>query len=133
MNGDPLDLTGSWTGMFNYPRAMPPGSFTAELREQGGVVIGETEERSDSPADRGATLHALIEGNRSGLGIVFVKHYDAARRLDTPVNYSGTLSPNGDEITGTWNIAGNWSGTFLMVRRARRGAAIERRIAETVR
>ena len=35
-----LDLSGRWTGMFNYPGPFPPVGFEAELRDQGGSITG---------------------------------------------------------------------------------------------
>jgi hypothetical protein len=127
---DPLDLSGSWHGLFNYPRGMPPTSFEAELREVGGTITGETREASDSAEDEAAILHAYVEGHRSGLQVDFIKRYDLMRRAGKPVSYSGTLSPDGDEITGRWNLPGDWSGTFLMVRSSRRAAEVEREVAD---
>lgn len=75
----------------------------------------------------------MIEGERRGFEVRFTKRYDAFRRATTPVHYSGTLSEDGAEISGTWTIPGNWSGTFLMVRAKPKAAAFERKIAETVR
>ena len=135
MSDDPLDLTGAWTGIYDYPRGMPPNRFTASLRETGGTVTGETVE--PSPSDHagygGGDAHAFLDGRRDSAQVSFVKHYDAAHRAATPVAYAGTISGDGDEITGRWEVAGHWSGTFIMIRRSRGGAAIARREAEVVR
>lgn len=130
---DPLDVSGSWRGIFNYPQALPPNSFEAELREAGGIVTGETREVGDGEDEGETILHAYLDGRRSGTGISFVKRYDLLRRAANPVHYDGTLSPEGDEITGRWTIAGNWSGTFLMVRSSRRAEEAVREGAETAR
>jgi len=129
---DPLDVTGHWDGIFSYPRGLPPNHFTAELREENGRVIGETREPSDSPFDEASELQALLEGTRSGAAISFTKFYDSARRIK-PVAYRGTLSPDGDEISGAWTIHGDWSGPFLMTRLSNKAAARTRGTAETVR
>ena len=77
---DPLDVTGSWEGIFNYPRTMPASGFRCELREHGGVVTGETQERGDAGAERGQTLLALLDGRRDGHALRFVKRYDDPAR-----------------------------------------------------
>lgn len=135
MSGDPLDVSGEWTGLYNYPRGLPPNQFAATLRETAGMIAGETTEPSPShhTGDGGGRAHAFLDGRRNGDAIDFLKHYDAVHRAATPVAYAGTISPDGDEITGRWSIAGDWSGTFLMIRRSRRDTAIERRTAEIVR
>jgi hypothetical protein len=133
VSGVARDLTGTWSGIFNYPRSLPPGQFTAELRDHGGQLAGETTELGQTRRDQGSTLHALIEGRRTGGSVDFVKRYDAERRANTPVYYTGSISADGDEITGTWDIPGHWNGTFIMIRQARNAAMEERRVAETVR
>jgi hypothetical protein len=133
MASEDHDLSGAWKGFFNYPRALPATPFDAELREHLGTIAGETFELGTTARNRGQPLHAMIEGQRQGREVLFVKRYDEFRRAATPVHYSGTLSSDGNEISGTWTIPGNWSGTFLMIRARPKAAAAERRIAETVR
>ncbi|WP_174280356.1 hypothetical protein [Sphingomonas bacterium] len=132
---DPLDVTGTWSGIYNYPRSLPANPFGAVLRESGGVVTGETTERSPSrhPGYGGEEARAFLDGRREGTSVHFVKHYDATHRVGTPVLYQGTIAPDGDEITGRWEVSGDWSGTFIMTREARHWAEEELRVAETVR
>ena len=128
-----VNLSGAWKGIFAYPRSLPPNQFDAELRDHGGILTGETFEQGNTPRTRGQPLHAMIEGNRNGCHVHFVKRYDAFRRAATPVFYSGRLSEDGSEISGIWEIPKHWAGTFLMVRARSKGAGAERKIAETVR
>ena len=129
---DPLDLTGSWEGIFSYPRDLPPNGFRCDLRETAGRIVGETHERSDAGHDHGATTLALLDGTRHQNSVQFTKHYDDARRAHETVSYVGALSQDGDEITGRWAIVGDWSGTFIMVREIRHAAVEEQRRSETV-
>jgi hypothetical protein len=128
-----LNLTGRWTGIFSYPRTLPPNQFEAELRDHLGALTGETFELGNNPRNKGQPLRAMIEGHRHGHEVSFIKHYDAFRRAATPVHYSGRVSGDGSEISGTWDIPGHWSGSFLMIRARPAAEAAERRIAETVR
>ncbi|HEX4738242.1 MAG TPA: hypothetical protein VH331_11840 [Allosphingosinicella sp.] len=107
-----LDLTGRWSGIYNYPHTMPPTPFEAVLRDGGGLITGETVE----PGGRGGTLHAMVEGQRQGSAVRFAKLYDEPPRAAYRVDYVGAIADGGDEIHGRWQIPGNWSGTFLMVR-----------------
>ena len=125
-----LDLTGHWHGIFNYPDGSPPTEFEAELREIGGIVTGETTEPSDGIEDIAADQCAFIEGRRAGHAVTFVKRYDEMHR--DPVHYDGTISDEGTEVSGRWTIAGEWSGTFLMIRPARQEAEAEQEIAAPV-
>ncbi|MGR6330748.1 hypothetical protein ACU5AX_16930 [Sphingomonas sp. XXL09] len=130
---DPLDVTGSWDGIFSYPRAMPPNGFRCELREHAGRISGETQERRDTGPDRGTTIRALLDGVRQGRSVRFTKRYDSPDLAYYAVVYDGALAADGDEISGRWDIAGHWSGSFIMVRQQRRGVAAKRTVAEEVR
>ena len=124
-----LDLTGNWAGFYNYPVAAPPVNFQAVLHDSGGRLTGTTSE----PGDAGAgTLHAVIDGRRQGAAVSFLKMYDQADEDYDSVQYSGTVASGGDEIEGRWQVAGGWSGTFLMVRARRAFEEAERLEAETV-
>lgn len=130
---DDTNLTGRWKGIFHYPRGLPPGQFDAELVEHAGTLTGETFEVSTNPRRLGQQEHAMIDGVRTGSLVRFIKHYDAFRRVRTPVHYDGTVSADGTEISGTWTIPGQWSGAFLMIRATPTGAEAERKVAEPVR
>ena len=124
------DLSGQWSGIFNYPSMFPPNSFEATIRDVGGVITGlitQPREVFDAP---GAPRQAVIEGSRSGPTLSFVKIYDDLER-PTP-HYHGTIQPGGDEIEGEWTIPGDWSGTFLMIRGSGAGESVERRVSEKV-
>lgn len=128
------DLSGGWDGIYNYPHTRRPTAFTAILRDVAGMIVGETSEPATLPGERGSVLHALLEGAREGSSLRFAKTYDEpgyARR--NAVLYTGTINGNGTEITGRWEISGNWSGTFIMVRQVREEEATEVKTAETVR
>jgi hypothetical protein len=132
MAGEELNLSGTWRGIFNYPRLLPPNQFEAELRDYLGVLTGETFERGNGFRNKGRPLHAMLEGQRQGYVVTFIKRYDEFKRVSTPVHYAGAVSGDGAEISGTWEIPGQWSGTFLMIRAEPPSVAIERKIAETV-
>ncbi len=130
---DARDLTGQWEGIFNYPRGMAPNGFAATLVEHSGAITGETHERSDAGHDHSDELVAVVEGERIGSAVRFTKRYDELARAHYAVRYDGTLSPEGDEITGEWTIPGVWSGSFIMVREIGRSVEEERRVGEEVR
>ena len=128
--GGEQDLSGKWSGIYNYPSLFPANSFEAELRDEGGIVTGIITQPREYFEGPGPPQQAVIEGRRDGGIVSFVKFYDDLNR-PTP-HYRGTVRPGGDEIEGQWTIEGHWSGTFLMIRGSRAGEAIERRISETV-
>jgi hypothetical protein len=127
------NLSGAWDGIFNYPRGYRPNAFIATLQDSGGFLTGETTEPSQEQHDRNAILHAWLEGRRDGATITFVKSYDDPARAHYAVRYAGTVTPDGSEISGQWDIPGVWSGTFIMVRKTGTAEMVERKVTETVR
>jgi hypothetical protein len=125
-------LSGEWDGIFNYPHHMPPQAFTATLRDEGGILTGETTESGEESRDP-AVLHAWLEGRRSGDAVHFVKSYDATSRADYVVHYAGTLAPDGNEISGRWDVPGVWSGSFIMVRKAGKAEEVGEEAVEAIR
>jgi len=129
-SGD-LDLSGEWTGVYNYPVAIPPVSFEAAIQDQGGRISGTTSEVGPSAFGSPSKRDAVIDGHREGRSVRFIKMYDRADEEYDVVTYAGSIEAEGDEIGGTWAVAGT-SGTFLMVRRSRASEAVERETDERI-
>jgi hypothetical protein len=124
------DLTGRWSGIFNYPALFPPNSFEADIRDTGGLIAGLITQPRETFEGPGPARQAIIEGSREGSTLRFVKFYDD---LDRPTpHYHGVIQPGGDEIEGEWTIPGDWSGTFLMIRGGRAEEAVERKVSVEV-
>jgi len=131
MSGDGgYDLTGDWSGIYSYPALYPPNTFEASIRDAGGVITGVIRQPGEVFEQAGSQQHAVIEGSRVGSLVRWVKMYDDLTRA-TP-QYQGTIQPDGNEIEGTWHIPGNWSGTFLMIRRRAEGAQETRKESEQI-
>ena len=126
------DLTGEWTGIFNYPYRFPSTQFQASLRDHGGLISGVTIEPDLEPQGDGGTLHAVLEGSREGSLVRFTKTYDDLRHAADVIHYEGQVDQSGDEIAGHWTIPGMWSGTFLMIRASRTDEKAARRVSEKV-
>ena len=124
------DLSGQWSGIYNYPALYPPNTFEATIRDSGGVVTGVITQPGEFFEPPGTVQQAVIDGRRNGTSLSFVKMYDDLNR-PTP-HYHGVIQAGGDEIEGEWTIPGNWSGTFLMVRGPRTKASVERRVPEKI-
>ncbi|HEY5720790.1 MAG TPA: hypothetical protein VIT45_00555 [Allosphingosinicella sp.] len=129
MSGE-VDLTGEWSGIYNYPSLYPPNSFEASIRDSGGIITGVIRQPGEFFEPAGTMQHAVIEGSREGSIVRFVKMYDDLSR-PTP-HYSGIIQPGGDEIEGEWTIPGDWSGTFLMVRGGKAEAEEELEVGEEI-
>ena len=124
------DLTGEWSGIYNYPAHYPPNNFEASIRDSGGIVTGVIREPGEFYEPAGTHHHAVIQGSREGNRVRWVKMYDDLNHA-TP-HYLGRIQPGGDEIEGEWHIPGNWSGTFLMVRGGKAKAEEARKVSEEV-
>jgi len=124
------DLTGEWSGIYNYPALYPPNTFEASIRDAGGVLTGVIRQPGEVFEQPGSQQHAVIDGSRDGSLVRWVKLYDDLTRA-TP-HYQGTIQPDGNEIEGTWHIPGNWSGTFLMIRGRKEVAGKTRKVGEEI-
>jgi hypothetical protein len=125
-----LNLTGEWSGIYNYPAHYPPNNFEASIRDSGGIITGVIRQPGEFFERSGIHQHSVIEGTREGDLVRWVKVYDDLSRA-TP-HYEGTVHADGNEIDGTWHIPGDWSGTFLMVRRREEKAQEARMVAEKI-
>ena len=125
----PEHLTGVWQGLYMYPLALEPGAFTATLLDIVGAVSGSIHEMSNNDHGPQRQLNASVDGRRDGSSVHFVKQYDGAGGAgwDHAVYYTGVLSADRCEIEGVWDIPGEWSGRFLMIRSRAAPTAARRR------
>ena len=128
--GGEHDLTGEWSGIYNYPARYPPNAFEASIRDSGGIITGVIRQPGEFFEPPGTLQHAVIEGTREGNLVRWVKIYDDLTRA--PPRYEGRIQPGGDEIEGEWHHPGDWSGTFLMVRARKAKASEERKVSEEI-
>lgn len=111
-----LDLSGSWHGLYSYPRTKAPVHFEASLNETDGWLLGTICETGTVGAAAGLTISASLQGRRTERTVTFLKMYDGSFRGYDSVRYVGVVSEDGTEIEGRWTVPGSWSGAFLMIR-----------------
>ena len=120
-----INLTGGWDGTFTYPdvpEAGPTTPFLATITDRGGVIEGTIIEPHEFES---GTAHATLVGQRIGRSVHFAKDYHGAGwEYRETVLYYGTLSEDGDTITGEWQIE-HWRGGFEMTRQSRVDAEAE--------
>jgi hypothetical protein len=120
MTGETDNLTGVWHGLYSYDLAKAPVYFVATLMSGKNWITGTSHEAVNEIIGQTLTLFAALEGSLDGSKVAFVKTYDGSGGWDHSVPYTGTLSPDGTEIEGAWEIveAGYLpaTGRFLMIR-----------------
>ena len=129
MADDARNLTGVWQGLYTYPHGQSV-SFVATLIDSAGALSGSVHEpgcHGDAPS---GTLYATLAGSRSGSAVEFRKTYDGKVPRYRAVDYAGTLNADATEVEGRWTISGMWSGTFLMIRPARKEESVERKATQ---
>ena len=129
-DASPLNLTGTWHGLYSYPAEKEPVSFVATLSESDSWFTGTTEETGSAGDAVGRRLTASLQGRRMQRSVTMLKMYHGAYALYDSVHYAGDLNEDGTEIAGRWEVPGNWSGTFLMVRARTTGTTTETIAAE---
>ena len=128
---DANNLTGIWQGLYSYPQALAPVSFTATLLESGAWLSGSIHEVAQRHSGESTEASATLLGGREGQVVKFTKTYDGTNGWSHSVAYGGALSDDATEIEGRWATQG-WSGKFLMIRPEGRRAGQLREAFERV-
>jgi hypothetical protein len=127
-------LTGVWHGLYSYDLASAPVYFVATLMSGAGWISGTSHEAINEIVGQALTLFASLEGSIVGAKVSFIKTYDGSGGWSHSVPYEGTLSPDGTEIEGRWEIIEKGymqvSGRFLMIRSNGASEALVRRVYE---
>jgi hypothetical protein len=129
--GESPDLSGAWNGLYSFPEGLPPVFFDADLADAEGWITGAVSETVMIGAHK-RVLTSSLSGRRTGREVTWLKTYDDAPVEYDAVHYEGRINADATEIEGRWVIAGNWSGTFLMIRGARGRARRARDVAVSV-
>ena len=111
-----IDLTGQWSGEFAYPaHAGPVTPFLATIEDQAGRLSGTIIEPDIVVG--AATAEASFTGIRHGSTVDFTKSYGprASYGYENPVDYVGSISSDGNTISGVWSLL-EFDGTFEMRR-----------------
>ncbi|MGG6237083.1 hypothetical protein ACQ4N7_00455 [Nodosilinea sp. AN01ver1] len=95
------DLSGMWLG--TYWQRDTPTRFEATLVQGGNQLSG-------SILDDGYLGEAQLSGTVSGRQVRFVKRYITATQ--TTIDYTGTVSEDGNHLTGQWSISGFDAGPW---------------------
>lgn len=100
-NENNRSISGEWFGNYYYAGTSEPNGFEAVFIESSGAVEGNI-------LDDGRLGEAQVIGTYSAPSLSFTKVY----RATEPVKYVGTLSEDGNMVSGTWSINPNCYGTW---------------------
>ncbi|WP_035990274.1 hypothetical protein [Leptolyngbya sp. KIOST-1] len=95
------DLSGMWLG--TYWQRETPTRFEATLVQGGNALSGRI-------LDAGYLGEAQLSGTVAGRQVQFVKRYLTANQ--TAIDYTGTVSEDGNHIAGQWSIVGFDNGVW---------------------
>ncbi|MBD1850929.1 hypothetical protein [Leptolyngbya sp. FACHB-711] len=95
------DITGTWLG--TYWQDGNPTRFEATFVQGGNTLSGRI-------LDDGMLGEAQVTGDLVGRRIQFTKQYLTSS--PQPIQYQGTLSEDGNTMSGKWNIGRRYSGSW---------------------
>jgi hypothetical protein len=95
------DLSGMWLG--TYWQRDTPTRFEATLVQGGNTLSGSILDDSDLG-------EARLSGTVSGRQVRFVKRYLTSNQ--TAIDYTGTVSEDGNHMAGQWSIPGFDAGPW---------------------
>ncbi len=111
-----VNLTGSWSGAYAYPRPdIPPVNFNVTMSMEGEWLTGTIIEPNTFGKKTSERLYADIRGAVMEDGrVVFLKKYNGTADVSHFVLYEGRLDETKRNIQGRWNVRSDWGGTFFM-------------------
>ncbi|HEY9696406.1 MAG TPA: hypothetical protein V6D10_04035 [Trichocoleus sp.] len=95
------DITGTWLG--TYWQQGTPTRFEVTFVQGGNCLSGQV-------LDDGDLGEAQVNGEIIGRSIQFTKQYLTGN--NPPINYTGTLSEDGNLMQGKWAIGKRHSGSW---------------------
>lgn len=112
-----MDIAGFWTGKYAYDEVIGlVVEFHAGLSQTGSILSGNTTERNTFGGQDEHILIAELFGKVSLQSIRFMKRYTNVAQGQEKIIYSGSISNDGNAISGSWVMMSMWSGTFTMSR-----------------
>ncbi len=111
-----VEVAGKWKGMYYFQDGRPPVQLTLNLSQSStnaGVWGNSVEPNTFNKT--GGELKANLRGHLEGNYLSFIKTYDGSKGYSHSVLYSGTVSKNGNSITGKWSVK-NLVGNFEISR-----------------
>ena len=100
---DDISIAGGWLGTYAYQGAH---SWQPPMRFEATFAVGDGGRITGTILDDGPPGEADVNGTQTGRQVQFVKVYRMADPYYeiAPIQYEGTLSDDGRQMTGTWTV-----------------------------
>ena len=107
-----LDLTGTWSGDWWRSDGDEEGTLTVALIQSGGSLSGDMTVTSTTFSySRDTTVSGTVEGSDVVFGIAI-----GGNGAIVTIDYEGTVSEDGDQMSGTYSMSTGYTGTWDVTR-----------------
>ncbi len=107
-----LDLTGTWSGDWWRSDEGEEGTLTVALTQSGSSLSGDMTFTSTTFSySQDTTVSGTVEGN----DVVFGMAIGGNGSIVT-IDYEGTVSEDGDQMSGTYSMSTGYTGTWSVTR-----------------
>ena len=107
-----VDISGTWSGNWSRSDGGEVGTMIAIITQIGGSLSGDMTVTSTTfPSSKETTVSGSVEGNDVVFGIAISTNGETVT-----IDYVGTISEDGDQMSGTYSISTGYTGTWNATR-----------------
>ncbi|MBA7677690.1 hypothetical protein ES703_85951 [subsurface metagenome] len=107
-----LDVTGTWSGDWSRSDGGEVGTMIAVITQSGSSLSGDMTVTSTTFSTvKETTVSGSVEGNDVVFGIAI-----STNGTIVTIDYVGTISEDGDQMSGTYSISTGYTGTWNATR-----------------
>ena len=107
-----IDVTGTWSGSWWRSDGDEKGTLTVALTQSGSSLSGDMTVTSTTFSySRDTTVSGTVEGNDVVFGIAI-----GGNGAIVTIDYEGTVSEDGDQMSGTYSMSTGYTGTWNVTR-----------------
>jgi hypothetical protein len=106
------DITGTWSGDWWRSDGGEEGTLIATLVQSGSSLTGDMTFTSTTfEYSQDTTVSGTVEGSEVVFGMAISSNGE-----EITIDYEGTISENGNQMSGTYYISTGWTGTWSVTR-----------------
>ncbi|MFC1875329.1 hypothetical protein ACFLY3_04200 [Chloroflexota bacterium] len=107
-----FNITGTWSGNWWRSDSGEEGTLIATLIQSGGSLNGDMTFTSTTfEYSQDTTISGTVEGSEVVFGMAISSNGETVT-----IDYEGTISEDGNQMSGTYYISTGWTGTWSVVR-----------------